>query len=239
MFAHDICLSKIEDLRHSIDLIKQTERSDTTNLSASGGSIFNLQFRLARVRYLSGKLVIVLLLGLASLANAEPTIKISYDYYDIEGRTAAELRHQMNIYGVVWTDGNIYDAYTGWNVKWNYRYRLADDGCSINSVTTTLTVEFRLPRWVNRTGAPAALTAKWDAYLQSLEQHENGHKDFGIQAGIEIERSIAGLDPAVTCDDLAKTANQLGRRILSEYAAKERAYDARTNFGETQGAVFP
>ena len=236
MFAHDLCLSKIEDLRNSIDLIKKTGRSDTTNLHSS---IFNLQFRLARVRYLSGILTIVLLLGLASLAAGEPTIKISYDYYDIEGRTAAGLREQMNIYGVVWTDGNIYDAYTGWDVKWNYRYRLADDGCSINSVTTTLTVEFRLPRWVNRASAPSALKAKWDAYLQSLKRHENGHKDFGIQAAIEIERSIAGLDPAVTCDALAKTANQLGRRILSEYAAKERAYDARTNFGETQGAVFP
>ena len=176
---------------------------------------------------------------MTSLAGAEPTLKIKYDYYDIAGQTAAELREEMNRNGVLWTNGNIYDAYTGWDVKWNYRYRITDTDCSISAVTTTLYVEFRLPRWVNYDSGPSALMKKWDAYIQSLRRHENGHKDFGIQAAIEIEQSIAELDPAVTCDALAKTANELGRRILSEYAAKERAYDARTNFGETQGAVFP
>jgi len=163
----------------------------------------------------------------------------NYDYYDIEGRTAAELRQQMNIYGVAWTNGSIYDAYTGWNVKWNYRYRVTDHNCSIGSVSTTLNVEFRLPRWTDYDGGSSALKKKWDEYMGSLRQHENGHKDLGIQAAIEIERSIAGLKPAQTCDNLAQTANALGRRIISEYAAKEREYDDQTNFGETQGAVFP
>jgi len=54
-----------------------------------------------------------------------------------------------------------------------------------------------------------------------------------------IERSIAELKPAESCDALAETANALGRRIISEYAAAEREYDAQTNFGEAQGAVFP
>jgi predicted secreted Zn-dependent protease len=197
------------------------------------------RFRFVRVRHLSGELVLTFLLGLASLAGAEPTIMTNYDYYDIEGRTAAELRQQMNIYGVAWTNGSIYDAYTGWDVKWNYRYRLTDENCSIQSVTTTLTVEFRLPRWENHTSGTAALKKKWDAYMQSLIQHENGHKDIGVNAAVEIERSIAELEPAETCDDLAETANQLGRRIISKHAAAEREYDAQTNFGETQGAVFP
>jgi predicted secreted Zn-dependent protease len=191
-------------------------------------------------RYLCGIIVVALLLGLASVSGAEPTIMISYDYYDIEGRTASELRQQMNRKGVRWTNGNIYDAYTGWNVKWNYRYRLTDDNsCSIGSVNTTLSVEFRLPRWENYDRGPAALKKRWDAYMQALRRHENGHKDIGLQAANEIERSIAELDPDVTCDAVTETANQLGRRILSEYAAKERAYDAQTNFGETQGAMFP
>ena len=190
-------------------------------------------------RYLSGKIVVAFLLGLASLAGAEPTIMINYDYYDIEGRTAPELREHMNSKGVAWTNGNIYDAFTDWDVRWSYRYRLTDGACSMKSVTTTLNLVFRLPRWINYAGASAALKKKWDGYMQSLRQHENGHKDFGIKAAIEIERSIAELEPAVTCDDLAESANELGRRIILEYAAKEREYDAQTNFGETQGAVFP
>ena len=190
-------------------------------------------------RRLSGRLVITLILGLVSLAGAEPILKIQYDYYDIAGQTAAELREEINRNGVLWTNGNTYDAYTGWNVKWDYRYRITDTDCSINSVATTLNVEFRLPRWVNHASGPSALKKKWAAYMQALRQHENGHKDIGVKAAVEIERSIAELEPAQTCDDLAETANALGGRIISEYAAAEREYDDQTNFGETQGAVFP
>jgi predicted secreted Zn-dependent protease len=126
-----------------------------------------------------------------------------------------------------------------WNVKWRYRYRVTDHECSIRSVATTLNVEFRLPRWIDRADGPLALKKKWDDYMQALRHHEDGHKNIGVEAAADIERSIADLNPAETCDGLAETANQLGRRIISEYAAKEREYDARTNFGEAQGAVFP
>ena len=190
-------------------------------------------------RYLSGLMAITLLVGLVSLAVAGPAVIIDYDYYDIDGLTATELREQMNINGVVWTDGNIYDAYTGWDVKWQYQYRLTGDGCFMKSVAATLNVVFRLPRWTNYAEASGPLQQKWDAYMRSLRRHENGHKDIGIQTAVEIERSLTALEPAPTCDDLAQTANALGRRIISEYAAREKEYDARTNFGETQGAVFP
>jgi predicted secreted Zn-dependent protease len=188
---------------------------------------------------MSVKIVVVLLAALTSQAGADPTITINYDYYDIEGQTAAELRDQMDRNGVLWTDGNIYDAYTGWNVNWNYRYRVTDFQCSIRSVTTTLDVEIRLPRWINYASGSSALKRKWDLYMQSLRQHEKGHKDLGVEAAVEIEQSIAVLESAATCDDLAEAANELGRSIISKYATKERGYDAHTNYGETQGAVFP
>ena len=191
------------------------------------------------IKIFPAKLVIFLLLGLAPVAGAEPGVMINYDYYDIEGRTAAELREQMDRNGVLWTNGNTYDAYTGWNVKWNYRYRVTDHECSIESVATILNVEFRLPRWIDHADGPLALKEKWDEYMQALRHHEEGHKNIGVKAAAEIERSIAELEPAGNCDDLAEIANQLGRRIISEYAAKEKEYDAQTNFGETQGAVFP
>jgi predicted secreted Zn-dependent protease len=187
----------------------------------------------------SGKIIVALIFGLAAVLHAEPAIMTSCDYYDIEGQTADELRQQMNLYGVAWSNGNIYDAYTGWNVKWHYQYRPGNEGCSIGSVETTLYVEFRLPRWKNYSDGSPGLKLKWDAYMRSLRRHEDGHKKIGLAAAAEIERALAGMKPAVTCDEMAEAANKLGRRILAEYAEKEKDYDARTNFGEAQGAVFP
>ena len=182
---------------------------------------------------------LALLAALASSAGAEPTVKISYKYYDIEGWTADDLRQQMDRLGIRWTNGKTYDAYTGWNVNWHYRHRMIDGECSMVKVTTTVKVEFRLPRWTDSENAPVALQKKWDDYMQALRHHEDGHKDFGIKAAAEIERALAELEPAESCEDLAEIANGLGEQIISKYADDERVYDAETNFGKTQGAVFP
>jgi len=199
----------------------------------------DIHFRLLRFRHLSAKLSLVLLVALASSAGAEPTVTLSYDNYEIEGRTDGELRQQMDRHGIRWTNGNTYDAYTDWNVNWRYRYRIIDGECSMGTVTITVKVEFRLPRWTDYANGAVALQKKWDAYMQALRQHEDGHKDFGIKAAAEIERALAELEPAGTCEELAEIANGLGQQIISEYAAAERAYDAETNFGEARGAVFP
>jgi predicted secreted Zn-dependent protease len=191
------------------------------------------------LKYLAAAVILAALSFPTHAVRAEPEIIIIFDYYDIEGQTVDELRDQMNIHGVGWTDGNTYDAFTDWHVKWNYTYRLTAGGCTIRSVDTTLNVEFRLPRWKNYADGPAALRKKWNVYMRLLRQHENGHKDIAIKAATEIEKSIAELEPAATCEELADTANELGRRIFSKHADKEKEYDAQTNFGETQGAVFP
>lgn len=188
---------------------------------------------------MSVRLSLAMLIALTSSAGAEPTVTLSYDYYEIEGRTAGELRQQMDRHGIRWTNGKTYDAYTGWYVNWRYRYRVADGDCSMGTVTTTVKVEFRLPRWTEYAAGPEALQKKWDDYMQALRHHENGHKNFGIEAAAEIERTLAELEPAGTCEALGEIANGLGRQIISEYAAAERDYDAETNFGETQGALFP
>jgi len=179
------------------------------------------------------------MLGLAAGVGAEPGIEINYDYYGIAGQTADELREQMNIYGAEGANGKTYDADTGWNVKWRYRYRMIDEGCSIYAVETELYVDFRLPRWKNYSEGSSDLKHKWNVYMRSLRRHEDGHKEIGLSAAAEIEQSLIEMAPAATCDAMAEKANNSARRILAKYAEKEKAYDARTNFGETQGAVFP
>jgi len=199
----------------------------------------NLQSSIFNIKRLSAGLFIPLLLALASSALAEPTVTISYDYYEIEGWTADDLRQQMDRHGIRWTDGNTFDAYTAWNVNWHYRYRIIDGECSMIKVTTTVKVVFRLPRWTDYENAPVDLQKKWDIYMQALKHHEDGHKDFGIKAAAEIERALAELEPAESCEELTETANDRGQQIISKYAEAEKDYDAETNFGKTQGAVFP
>jgi predicted secreted Zn-dependent protease len=183
-------------------------------------------------------IALILLVG-APKGGAEPYLVVTYDYYGIRGKSAAALRQQMDRLGTVWTDGNTYDAYTRWTVDWQYRYRQLASGCAIASVTTRVAVTYRLPEWIDRDQGTPELRMKWDTYMRALKTHEAGHKNFGLSAAREIEASLLNVGPARTCEDLGRQANQKARRIIDKYVKEEKAYDVRTRFGATQGAVFP
>ncbi|MGD8371157.1 MAG: DUF922 domain-containing Zn-dependent protease [Syntrophobacterales bacterium] len=191
------------------------------------------------MKYCPRIILIICVISLASLVRAEPKVIIKYDYYDIRGNSANELRQQMNRFGIKWTNGKTYDAFTSWRVRWNYQYNASERGCAIRSVATTVHIVYRMPRWINYASAPYDLRDRWDIYIRALKVHEDGHRDFGIKAATEIERAIAVMTPRKTCEELGEEANGLGYRILEKYANEEKEYDARTNFGETQGAIFP
>jgi len=190
-----------------------------------------------------GRTILALLVGgflaLSSLASAEPEVRVDYEYYEIRGETAEALRQAMNVQGVVWKDGNTYDAFTSWNVSWTFERRLGREGCTIESVRSVVKVTQRFPKWKDRSYAPKDLQQKWNAYMKALKEHEDGHKDIAVGAAREIEAFLVDLAPSPSCEDLTIRANASAMKILEKYKKREEAYDEATRFGETQGAVFP
>lgn len=177
---------------------------------------------------------------LAPLASARgPKVKTTYEYYEVGGKSASDIRKKLNSGGVRWTDGKVYDAVTRWYVRWNYRYEKVGGRCRIASVITHLDVVIKMPRWTGRETADEALIDRWDGYIRALHEHELGHRGFGVRAAAEIEETIARLDPQLDCASLGAAANAAGHRILAKYRREEIAYDRNTRHGFTQEAVFP
>ena len=184
--------------------------------------------------------IFLLLILIAPLAAARgPKVKTTYEYYDIGGKSAPDIRKKLNHRGIRWTDGKVYDAVTKWHVRWNYRYERVDGRCQITSVTTHVDVVIKMPRWTGQNEADEALKDRWDNYFRALHGHELGHRNFGIKAAAEIEREISELDPSLDCAELGAAANAIGHRILDKYRRLEIAYDRETRHGYTEGAVFP
>lgn len=171
--------------------------------------------------------------------TADPAVKETYEYYEIRGLTEKELLQHMNASGITGADGKNYYAYTNWYVRWNYTFSSTPGSCSIAIVATDVAASYKLPKWVSYEDAPADLKNKWGRFIQNLELHEYGHKDIGVQAAKEIERSIAALKARTSCKELGLAANSLGQQILETAKLAEADYDARTRHGRTQGANFP
>lgn len=177
----------------------------------------------------------LLLLALALPAGAvPPVVETETTYYTVDGETAQEIRRDMNQ-----KRSGKWDAYTKWYVKWRFFWRETKDECTIKRVKTHVDVQFTLPRLATPTRANADAKRRWRRYYDALIAHENGHRDFGVNAATEIGEALLAINSEPSCDELKRAANALGYRILDRYIAEEKQYDIDTNHGMNEGAVFP
>ncbi len=161
-------------------------------------------------------------------------------YYSITGSTANELRSQLNQRGVIHPpNGERYDAYTNWYVRWNYRYQTQASRCRISSANVHTDVKITLPRWTASSSISPALKNKWNRYIQALQVHENGHKQNGIDAGKEVLRTLLSMSAYPTCAQLEVAANAAANQVIKNYSQRDIEYDRLTQHGVSQGAVFP
>jgi len=173
------------------------------------------------------------------LLFSEPRISVKIDYYKLYSTSQASLRREMNKKGIRWTDGKTYDGFTSWYVKWRYEYYYKNGYCSLEAVDVSVDVEYTLPRWVLKPLGNQKTWINWNRYSDALKKHEDGHRDFGIEAARKIEAALLSIGSRPRCDTLGDDANAIAYRILDDFRKKEVEYDRKTGHGRTQGAVFP
>jgi predicted secreted Zn-dependent protease len=157
--------------------------------------------------------------------------------YEVFGTTPTELRQSMRDRGPL-EQGRRWDGYTNWRVGWTYRYAMRSGTCEITEVEVAYSSRVVLPEWRAPSGTSVDLRRDWNRYLAALRTHEEGHVRIGADAAREILAGIGALT-APSCTDMSARADRLGHRTLDEFRARQRAYDAETGHGRTQGAVWP
>jgi len=182
-------------------------------------------------------LLILLIVCITSRAFSAPIIENTKRYYSVQGKTAAEIRRNLNSRSPVIVKNRRYDAYTRWFVTWKLQYISSNGNCTISKITTLIKIKHILPKISNE--LPSSLDNKWRKYFHALLDHESGHANMGIKAAIEIEENISNLPSFTQCTALRKEANELGQAIIRKYISLEKKYDIDTNYGATKGAIFP
>ncbi len=171
---------------------------------------------------------------------AEPIrVERSTVYYDIVGRTAADLRTAMDARGPVGPNGRRGDAYTTWRVSWHYRYSAADGTCRLTQLDVSFAVAFTFPRWVDEEKASQGLQGRWRTYLKALTAHEDGHAEIGRRAAGRVADLRRQVGIHATCQALEDAIKRAAGTVLDEERRTELQYDKDTDFGRTQGARFP
>jgi predicted secreted Zn-dependent protease len=160
----------------------------------------------------------------------------SVNYYDVHGRTFAELRADMRRSGPKVADSSFVGE-TRSPMRWSWRTEsTGGSGCTIRDVTLSVNAQITLPRWTPPVDTEPGLAAEWTRFIAALETHEAGHKDISAKAGRDIVERLRGLSGL--CSQISTRANDLAKVIVDRSNAEQRAYDAATRHGLTQGTSF-
>lgn len=184
-----------------------------------------------KIRYLMPLRLMLLTLFVSAADQSFAAVResVKTDRYVVRGNVAQDVRNLLNKKG---PQG--FDAYTSWNIRWSFTYRNKDGRCIIQSVTTRVDIRYTMPRLETDN---SALKQSFNAYLKRLQIHEDGHADNGRNVARRIDEGIKGLSE-LTCARLGTSANALGAKISREGNAFDLKYDAETDHGRTQGAIW-
>jgi predicted secreted Zn-dependent protease len=177
---------------------------------------------------------------LATAQNDNPKITVTKTYYTVKGNTADQVRRYMNQVGpFVEKSQRRFDGYTHWQIHWQYWYTRGDNTCRISKATVNTDVKITLPKWQPARKASPALRDRWQAYINALTIHEEGHQQNGVSASGEILSTLQAFPTYSSCEQLSQAANAASNRLIQKYAQRDAEYDRSTGHGARQGAVFP
>ncbi len=162
-------------------------------------------------------------------------------YYPVYGKTAKELRINMNSTTINCLDDprSPYDACTTWYVNWYYTQEIRAGECHPEKITLKVDVSYNYPQWADQSQSDPSTISRWDEYYKNLLTHEAGHKDNALNGAKKILATLSTLPGYSTCQELDGVVNQTAKAILREVNQNDIDYDAQTNHGATQGATFP
>lgn len=170
--------------------------------------------------------------------GAEPKTTIQFKYYPIYPRRPQDLAQELDARSPIIFQGKKYRGYTQWRVRWQFYWQEAPQSCRITRVNTYLEVIYTLPQIPPRHQTTPETRQKFNRYLQALFQHEENHKNSGLDSAGEIERTLLTLAPVKTCSQLETLANQTAQAIIEKYRRRDREYDQRTDHGRREGVTL-
>lgn len=165
------------------------------------------------------------------------SIHVERIYYDVEGETPAALAVQLGRHGPQ-VSGERYFGLTEWKVHAEYRWDQRPGSCRIDGLRVRASVQTHLPRWRRAATAPESLSGAWQRFLAALDWHEHGHRILAEDAAEAIRIRLAALR-APTCERVEAEAYRELIDVLNDYERYNQDYDAATDHGRSQGAVWP
>ncbi len=167
-------------------------------------------------------------------SSVNPIATMQVEYYDIRGTTLEALGREIASKG---PEGRWWGT-ASTSVTYRYTTRQSPKGCSIDAAHALIDTTVRLPRWVNRAEASAAVQDRWDSASRSLELHERGHVQISMTGAQEFERAMRELPEEAACETILAAVKRLNAALQNRLHERQTKYDAETDHGRIQWSPY-
>ena len=151
---------------------------------------------------------------------------LKFAYYDVEGRTSAEIYSSMKARAPSGARDGSGVARTDWHIKVGWREVRRGRHCAVSDPLSSLSITIHLPRLIDMPNVSAEGMAFWRSAIAGLEIHEAGHARIAWEHRNDFNRAAQKAD----CKTVRGIAEQTKARIV----AIQAAYDRETRHGITQ-----
>lgn len=161
--------------------------------------------------------------------------------YTVTGKTIADLSKSLEAHAIAdpHEPNSRYYAQTEWYVSSDWSWKSAGNGCELERANISIAITMTLPALATPQGvAPDALN-RWNTFLANTITHEKGHVTRALDGGRDYQRGLGTLPPQPNCDMMRPKLDSLFKYYLDVIDRVNVTYDAETNHGFSQDAVFP
>ena len=161
--------------------------------------------------------------------------------YPVSGVTERELSNSLSANALPdpHEQNNRYYARTDWYLSAHWNWMPSSKGCEVSSGDVSLAMTMTLPALATPNSISPSVLDRWDTFVDNTVLHESGHVKLDLAGARRYQQELGTFSPAADCNSLK---GELRALFDDNYSAIDKAnvdYDAQTQHGMDQGAVYP
>lgn len=163
----------------------------------------------------------------AALPAQSASIFRDIKYYDISGKTAADLDYALSNKGPFLKSTGQHHPGAA-EIRFDAKVRYGKENgkrCKVTGVYVNVHGKVFLPRWKQRKRAPLELALIWDTLSSDIKRHEESHLVIARVHASEMEQEIAKLHSRKDCAELRDDINRVTEKIMARHDKKQQHFD--------------
>jgi predicted secreted Zn-dependent protease len=184
--------------------------------------------RMKHSRRLRPAIILAVLTGISLplSASADVVVRKSISYFQIGGRTAAELDAELSRKGpFTQASGSRHPGATQIRFGGDLTYALRGNRCAVEDVRVTVDTKLIIPRWKNRNRASQEMATLWDALSSDIKRHEERHAEIARQHAKLLEQRLLKLRPTRDCETLQDRASEVTDEVTVAHDEAQMRFD--------------